>query len=136
MSLSAGLAWDIHKNLSAKLNFASGFTAPNYAQTGSFGKHEGTYRFERGNTSLSMEKNYETDVELSYHGTSISLVLSAYYNKVNDYIYISNTGDSIQRIRPVGTDTLPVYAYMQNNATLQGGEFMLLLHPKNLKWID
>ncbi len=136
LSFSLGAAYHMNENLSLKLNAATGYTAPNYAQLGTYGKHEGTYRFERGNSDLKLEQNTEADLGLIWENEFISLTIGGYINKVKNYIYIINTGDSIVRITPDTRDTLPVYDYRQGNASLAGAEFGFDIHPESSKWLD
>ncbi len=44
-----GAKMDLFENLSARVNLASGFRAPNLAELTSNGVHEGTNRYEKGN---------------------------------------------------------------------------------------
>jgi iron complex outermembrane receptor protein len=136
VSFSAGAVYHAGSQVNIKLNAATGFTAPNYAQLATFGKHEGSYRFERGDASLEVEQNFEGDGSVSWDGRSLSLTVSAFVNKVNNYIYIANTGDSIVRISSAYHDTLPLYDYRQGDATLTGGELGIGVHPKNAKWVS
>jgi iron complex outermembrane recepter protein len=135
-SFSLGAAYALSENLKAKLNAATGFSAPNYAELATFGKHEGTYRFERGKSELNFEQNTEGDLGLIWENEFITLNLGGYVNKIKDYIYIENTGDTMIRITPDGRDTLPIYDYKQNDATISGGEFGFDIHPKAAKWFD
>src|SRR5690554_4520471 len=59
-SLTAALGGkvDFSEFFSARLNFASGFRAPNLAELTSNGIHEGTNRYERGNHNLEKEQNF------------------------------------------------------------------------------
>ena len=136
VSFSIGAAYHFSERFTAKLNAATGFSAPNYAQLGTFGKHEGTYRFERGRNDLAIEQNLEVDLGLSWKGESITISAGGYINKIKDYIYLVNTGDTMVRIRPSGTDSLPFYVYVQNDATISGGEIGLDVHPGSAKWFD
>jgi iron complex outermembrane receptor protein len=45
---------------------ASGFRAPNLAELTSNGVHEGTNRYEVGNSDLETEQNVQTDLNLEY----------------------------------------------------------------------
>ena len=136
-SFSLGAAYHFNKNFTAKLNAASGYTAPNYAQLATFGKHEGTYRFEQGKFDLEVEQNKEADLGLNYEGENFSGYINGYINKIQNYIYISNTGDSMTRKLEDGTkDTLPLYKYQQGNATIIGSEIGIDVHPKKIKWLD
>jgi iron complex outermembrane receptor protein len=136
VSFSLGAAYHLNENITVKLNGATGFSAPNYAQLGTFGKHEGTYRFERGDIDLKVEQNAEGDLGFVYENNFLTLSLDGYYNKIMDYIYIENTGDTMVRITPDTTDTLPIYDYKQNDATISGGEFDFDIHPSAAKWLD
>ena len=136
VSFSLGVAYHPVREMTIKVNAATGFTAPNYAQLGTYGKHEGTYRFERGNADLKIEQNLEGDLGLIWENQFISVNAGGYINKIWDYIYIANTGDSIVRITPDSRDTLPVYDYRQGNATLMGAELGIDIHPKTVKWLD
>ncbi|MEI7663126.1 MAG: TonB-dependent receptor [Bacteroidota bacterium] len=136
VSFSLGAAWHPAREVTIKLNGATGFTAPNYAQLGTFGKHEGTYRFERGNMGLKVEQNIEGDLGVIWENKFLSLNAGGYVNSIRDYIYIANTGDSIVRITPDVRDTLPVYDYRQGNATIMGAEFGLDIHPHSVRWLD
>lgn len=122
-----GAKLDLVKNLSARINLASGFRAPNLAELTSNGVHEGTNRYEKGNENLTNEQNFQTDVALEYRNEHIEFFANGFYNAVNDYIFISPTNETI--------DDTEVYDYLQNNATLYGGEFGFHLHPHPLDWL-
>src|SRR5262249_11832248 len=117
-------------------NGATGYTAPNYAQLATFGKHEGAYRFERGKADLNVEQNMEGDLGLIWENEFITINAGAYTNKIKDYIYIVNSGDTMVRVTPDGRDTLPVYDYRQGDATISGAELGFDIHPKSVKWLD
>src|SRR5207249_2563521 len=57
-------------------------------------------------------------------------------NKIRDYIFIETIGDTMVRKTPNGTDTLPIYNYVQGNATFSGAEIDFDIHPKSAKWLD
>src|SRR5688572_7183295 len=61
VSASAGVAYDLNEKLTAKLNIARGFRAPNIAELASNGSHEGTLRFEIGNPDLKPETSLQLD---------------------------------------------------------------------------
>ncbi len=136
VSFSIGAAYHLSDGFTVKLNAATGFSAPNYAQLGTFGKHEGTYRFEIGDANLKVEQNSEVDLGFIWENESVTINVGGYYNMIKDYIYIQNTGDTMIRIAPDATDTLPIYDYLQNDATISGGEAGIDIHPATAKWID
>ena len=134
LSFSCGATYFITEKFNLKTNFATGFTAPNYAQLGTFGKHEGTYRFERGDVNLKVEHNFEYDVGFIWKSKFLTLTLSGYINKLKNFIYLLNTGDSIIQITSLPKSPNPLYQYKQGDATYSGGEFSLRLHSEKVDW--
>ncbi|MFH4965819.1 TonB-dependent receptor [Gaetbulibacter sp. M235] len=124
---AAGIKLDVLNNITARLNLATGFRAPNLAELTSDGIHEGTNRYEKGNINLQNEQNIQTDLALEYKNEHIDFFVNAFYNKVNNYIFLSPNGDII--------DSSPVFVYLQNDAKLYGGEFGLHFHPHPLDWL-
>lgn len=122
-----GIKFNLFKKLVARLNLATGFRAPNLAELTSFGVHEGTNRFEIGNPNLNSEQNFQADLAFEHKNEHLEIFANVFYNKINDYIFISPTGDII--------DDNPVFVYAQNNAKLYGGEFGLHFHPHPLDWL-
>ncbi len=118
---------DISELISARLNFASGFRAPNLAELTSNGIHEGTNRYERGNYNLRNEHNFQTDLSLEYRNEHVEFFVNGFYNAVKNYIFISPTNEVI--------DDTPVYDYLQDDAKLYGGEMGFHLHPHPLDWL-
>ncbi|MBO3097881.1 TonB-dependent receptor [Gelidibacter pelagius] len=115
------------KKITSRINFASGYRAPNLAELTSDGTHEGTNRYEIGNEHLKNEQNFQADLALEYKSEHIEVFANAFYNKVNNYIFISPNGEFIENT--------PVYNYLQTDANLYGGEIGLHLHPHPLDWL-
>ena len=115
------------KKITARINFASGYRAPNLAELTSDGTHEGTNRYEIGNENLKNEQNFQADVALEYKSEHIEVFANGFYNKVNNYIFISPNGELIENT--------PVYNYLQADANLYGGEVGLHIHPHPLDWL-
>src|SRR5690606_1927598 len=63
---AAGVKTNIAKDVTVRLNFATGFRAPNLAELTSDGIHEGTNRYEIGNADLTNEQNFQADLSLEY----------------------------------------------------------------------
>jgi iron complex outermembrane receptor protein len=55
---------DLADDLIVRLNLASGFRAPNLAELTSNGVHEGTNRYEIGNSDLKTEQNVQSDIRI------------------------------------------------------------------------
>ena len=124
---SLGYKTSISDDLILRINFASGFRAPNLAELSSNGVHEGTNRYEIGNSNLKTERNVQSDINLEYYTNHFEFFINGFYNHINNYIYTSPTGE-IQ-------DTNDVYSYIQNNAKLYGGEIGVHFHPHPLDWL-
>ncbi|MFV8325726.1 TonB-dependent receptor [Flavobacterium sp. ZS1P14] len=124
---SLGYKTNLANDLTLRLNLASGFRAPNLAELTSNGVHEGTNRYEVGNSDLQTEQNVQTDVNLEYKNSHFEFFVNGFYNHINNYIYTSPTGTVI--------DNNNVFDYIQNNAKLYGGEIGLHFHPHPLDWL-
>ena len=124
---SLGYKTNLTNNLTMRLNLASGFRAPNLAELTSNGVHEGTNRYEIGNSGLKTEQNAQTDLNLEYKNSHFEFFANGFYNHINNYIYTNPSGLIIE-----GND---VFNYIQNNAKLYGGEIGLHFHPHPLDWL-
>lgn len=129
VSGSLGFAYEIAKNLVLKGNAGSGFRAPNIAELGANGRHEGTFRYEIGNSNLKQETSVQFDLGLEYNAESVTFGLNAYANRIFNYIYPGNFNDETIPFDNNGSiETLPVYRYVQTNADLVGGEASVDFH--------
>ncbi len=126
-TFSLGYKAMLFKTITTRINLASGFRAPNLAELTSFGVHHGTNRFEIGNPNLESEQNFQTDISLEYGNEHFEIFANGFYNKLNNYIFASPTGDMIE--------DHAVYQYVQSDAKLYGGEFGFHLHPHPYDWL-
>jgi iron complex outermembrane receptor protein len=122
---SIGFKTDIFDRTTIRLNFASGYRAPNLSELTSNGIHEN--RIEIGNSALENEQNFQTDLAFEYQNTHIEFYANAFLNNINNYIYLSPTGET--------QDTYSIYQYNQNDAQLYGGEIGIHFHPHPLDWL-
>jgi len=127
ITASLGLKTQLFKNIISRFNIASGFRAPNLAELTSNGIHNGTNRYEIGNPNLNSEQNFQSDISLEYTTEHFEIFANGFYNSINNYIFISPTGEL------EGNNF--VYEYIQENANLYGGEFGIHLHPHPLDWL-
>lgn len=128
-SFNASLGYKAALNdyLVTRINLASGFRAPNLAELSSNGVHEGTNRYEIGNSNLKTEQNIQGDINIEYNTNHFEFFINGFYNNINNYIYTNPTGEVI--------DETDVYRYIQNNAELYGGEIGVHFHPHPLDWL-
>ena len=135
-SASTGATYQFSNQWAAKANFSRGFRAPNIAELSSNGKHEGTLRYEYGNTKLKPETSFQIDIGVVFNSDHISAEASVFQNTINDYIFsekfvTKNGTDSI----PDLSDPVPAYIFVQGQAQFTGGEFSVDLHPHPLDWL-
>ena len=124
---SLGYKTNLAEDLTLRLNLASGFRAPNLAELTSNGVHEGTNRYEVGDSDLKTEQNVQSDINLEYNNSHFEFFVNGFYNHINNYIYTAPTGTQL--------DNNDVFDYIQNNAKLYGGEIGLHFHPHPLDWL-
>ncbi len=137
VSGSAGLAAQLTKAVNLKFNIARGFRAPSTPELASNGAHEGTIRYEYGNTNLKSETSLQFDAGLEYSAEHISFGLSAFYNSFDNFIFYRKLqsvtgGDSI--VNYSGSN-LTAFKFDQTKASLTGLEATVDLHPHPLDWL-
>jgi len=137
-SVATGYTHQFNDQLNFKANAGTAFRAPNTAELGSNGVHEGTFRYEVGTPGLSPERSYQTDATLQFDNNIISASVGIYNNYIHNFIYAANTkGDNIAITDDSGNAQLyPVYRYGQVNANLYGAEASLTIHPVSYIHID
>jgi len=126
LSVSLGSTFNLSEHALIRLNLASAYRTPNIAELTQNGLH-GT-RYELGNPNLVTQRNTEADLGLHIHTIHTSFDISAYYNNVDNYIFLSPTTDT-----SVGGDL--IYRYQQTPSVLYGGEAQIHLHPHPVHWL-
>jgi iron complex outermembrane receptor protein len=132
ISAALGYTHIFNDILSFKANAGTAFRAPNPAELGSNGVHEGTSRYEIGNPNLAPERSYQADATLEYGSGFVTGSFGIYENYIHDFIYASNTNK--EQIAVIDNATglsrnYDAYRYGQVNANLYGFEGNLTLHP-------
>ncbi|MAM18130.1 MAG: TonB-dependent receptor [Christiangramia sp.] len=122
-----GTKYSFSDQLTARLNLATGFRAPNLAELTSNGSHNGANRYEIGNANLTNEQNFQVDLALEWRNEHFEAYINAFRNGIADYIFISPTDEIV--------DGENVYRYIQDNAVLYGGEAGYHFHPHPLDWL-
>jgi iron complex outermembrane receptor protein len=130
---SAGITFRLNKIINLKFNVGRGFRAPNIAELGSRGVHEGTFRYEIGNPLLKPETSIQVDGEIAANTKLLSATFNGFYNVIDNYIYSRNFyGEMISS----GGRSYPVFRYIQGNSVLKGFEFELDIHPVDALHLD
>lgn len=124
LNYSLGAKYDTG-DFSFRFNIASGYRAPNVSELLSNGEHGGVGRIEVGDQNLDSESATQFDFAINYEKNGLKIIVNPFFNTIKDYIFITPTGDR-------GEDDLPIFAYLQEDATLYGGEFNLNYQPLNI----
>lgn len=136
---SLGGAFSLTDKLVLKANVSRGFRAPNIAELGSNGVHEGTTRYEIGDPNLRAETSFQSDLGLSLNTEHVTFSVDGFDNRIQNFIFprrISNAaGADSTRVNPEDGEQYRVFVYGQSQANLYGGEVTLDLHPHPLDWL-
>ncbi|MBK9731043.1 MAG: TonB-dependent receptor [Chitinophagaceae bacterium] len=125
---AAGASFNPSAHWNFKLNFSSGYRAPNLAELSSNGVHEGTYRYEIGDPEMKVEQNFNVELFAGYESRQWSATVAAYNNHFFNYVYLAPTDDEYFGYQ--------IYRYLQENARLRGGEASVDFHPEAVEWMD
>lgn len=124
---SVGFIYNITSRMNFRANTSRGFRSPNISELSSNGIHEGTARYEIGESKLKPEYSTQFDVGFDYSSYFISLQLSLFANHIDHFIFAKHIGQIF-----IG-EAYRAYQYTQGDARLYGGEITLDMHPmKNL----
>jgi len=125
VSGSLGVTWQMADGFLLRGNLASAYRAPNVAELTQDGEHG--IRYEQGNRDLQSQRNYELDASMHFHKEHIMLDFAAYYNLIDQYIYLDHSADSTD-------EGLPIYRYVQNDASIYGLEGIVEIFP--IHWLS
>ena len=130
---SVGATYQITGSLFTKLNISRGYRAPNIAELGSNGIHEGTIRYEIGDPGLKPEASWQSDYGLGLSMDHISAEVDLFYNSIRNFIYLHKLNSA------TGSDSLnegfTVFKFFPGNAVLYGGEARIDIHPHPFDWL-
>ena len=100
-----------------RFNLSSGFRSPNLVELFSDGSHHSTFMYKKGNPNLLAENSFQTDLSFQVYDEDSALSFDLFLNNIRDYIYLQPTNTLI--------DGLQLHNYLQQDATLYGGEIHL-----------
>jgi len=100
--------------VSLTLNVGRAWRAPTLFELFANGPHIGEARYELGDSALKPEVGGDVDLGLRWNDRRVRFEISAYYNKLSDFIYVTPTAAFI--------DSLRVYQYTQAEAEMLGAE--------------
>ncbi|MFN8287935.1 MAG: TonB-dependent receptor [Chitinophagales bacterium] len=133
---SVGVAFNPVNGLAIKLNAGSGYRTPTVAELAANGVHEGTVRYEIGNSSLKPEYSLQGDFGINFSNAHVSFDVAGFANYVQRFTYAvklpSSTGlDSF----PITGEPFVAFTFRQNDALLYGAEVELDIHPHPIDWL-
>lgn len=113
LTLAAGALWSLGGELTGAVQLTRSERHPQAAELYAEGAHLAVRRYEIGDDRLGKETATTLDVGLRGEG-DLHWHVSLYYSDFSDYIYGEASGDEV--------DGLPVYRYVQDDATFRGLE--------------
>ena len=144
LSGSLGATYHPTEKCYIKANIAKGFRAPNVAETGSNGIHDGTVVYEIGDPKLKPESSLEFDFTPGFKSKDVTAEANFFINKISNFIFAkqllsinpdSLSKDSVNNSNPAFPNA-SVFLYSQTSATITGGELLIDIHPSGLRWLD
>ena len=114
LSGSVGGSVPLAEGLRFSVSLAYTERAPAAEELFTNGAHAATRSYEVGNADLKLERSYGVEAVLRGRGEGWRFELSGFFNRFNNFIYLSPTGEE--------EDELPVFAYLQHGARYWGLE--------------
>ncbi len=140
VSASLGATYQFPHGIYLKANAAKGFRAPNVAESGSNGIHDGTVVYEIGNPNLKPESSLEFDISPGIQTKDVTAEVDPFVNNIHNYIYPkqlkAKDGSDSLNSSTIGFPDAPVFMYTQGDAVLTGLEAVLDIHPSKISWFD
>jgi iron complex outermembrane receptor protein len=119
---SIGAVYSLGETMNVRLNVARGFRAPNMSELGSNGVHEGTLRYEIGNSQLKAEHSLQADLGADWSSPFVSAQVALFVNRISNFIFAHRTNEVME-------EGLRTYRYTQGDARLMGFEASVDMHP-------
>jgi iron complex outermembrane recepter protein len=117
-----GVLYRVAEPVALVLNVGRGFRAPTAFDLFSNGVHEGTVRFERGDSTLRNETSINTDVSLRVQTRNLTAEVGAFANYINDFIFPDPSGEFDPE------SGFQIFDITQGDARLTGFESALEYH--------
>lgn len=132
-SVVAGRRYQLTPRLNVAGNVGLARRAPAVNELYSFGLHQGVSGIEEGDPELNPELSLKGTLKFEFTGNNgFFLRALAYYQRVDDYIYLQVQPDFRLTIR----GAFPVYLYEQTDAEIAGLDLLNIIEPlPNLRWV-
>lgn len=119
-TFTAGVVWKVGEGGSLAFSGSLNGRAPNAQELYADGAHAGTGAYEVGDPGLGVEKSRGLDLSYRHRQGRVTGEVSLFLSRFDGYIFEQPTGTE--------ADGLPVYAFVQRDARLHGGEAELVIH--------
>jgi iron complex outermembrane recepter protein len=117
VSSSLGTILKLSKGNNVSFNLGSAWRSPSINEMFSYGLHHGAASFEIGELDLKVEKAYKAILNLDNSiGDRIKTDISIYYNRINNFIFLSPTLSPTLTIK----GAFPTFKYLQTDAGMSG----------------
>jgi iron complex outermembrane receptor protein len=120
---NAGISWLFGEGWNLKTNLGSSYRTPNPIELSANGIHHGSFRHEKGDTSLRPERALQLDMGLIYNRTELYFALSPFVNYFTNYLFLNPSG--VFSTLPGGGQ---IYRFEQARALHLGSEAYLDWH--------
>jgi iron complex outermembrane receptor protein len=111
-----GLIYQFAPQWSLGTNLGSAWRPPSLNELYSDGVHHGTAQFEIGDLNLQSERSINIDVTLRHLSACARAEISAYNNRMNDFIFLFPDPQPTLTVR----GAFPTFRYQQAEARLRG----------------
>ena len=115
-SVFLGAMYPLARNLTFNTNLGTAWRPPNINEQFSQGLHHGLAAIEIGNPDFVSEQSFKWMNTLNYSDSRFNFEVTAYTNRINNYIYLSPTEDRFVSLR----GTFNVFEYLQTDAFFMG----------------
>ncbi|MGB1561180.1 MAG: TonB-dependent receptor [Sinimarinibacterium flocculans] len=95
VSLSTGINIQLVEHLHLRVNLQRAQRAPAAEELYAFGPHLATLAFERGDADLDVETANNLDLSLSRDEGRWTWEISAFYNRINDYVFLHEVDEGL-----------------------------------------
>lgn len=111
-----GALYQLAPSWSLGMNVGTAWRPPGINEMYSNGVHHGTAQFEIGNINLKSERSFTIDLTLKHQGGRSRAELSAYRNRMHDFIFLFPEPEPTLTIR----GAFPTFRYRQADAAIYG----------------
>ncbi|HEX6105572.1 MAG TPA: TonB-dependent receptor [Gemmatimonadales bacterium] len=120
---NVGVLYRVAEPVALVLNVGRGYRSPTAFDLFSNGVHEGTVRFERGDSTLGNETSINTDLALRVQLSDLNAEIGGFANYIDNFIFPNPTGSFDPE------SGFQIFDISQGNARLAGFEAAAEYHP-------